>query len=404
MDKSVLEYIYNNMEKTVKYSPKDDDTLIGLPHKYTTPCASDMFQEIYYWDTYFTNVGLILMGKTELAKSNVDNMLFLIEKYGFMPNGNRTFYLNRSQPPFLSKMVRDIFEETKDTIWLDSAYGTLKKEYSFWQTKRVFDNELNGYTGYVFNEDEVSGNSKAFFNRTGHRFNGDLTYDIKYEFAKAAMSFNESGWDCNSRFGINGHNYCSVDLNSLLFDMEENMLYFSTVLKNGEEEFWKDKKDERRKKMQVLWNDKEGYFTDYNHKTNEFSNYFSAASFYPLFCSVATTEQAKKTVNNLKKLELKFGVSAGEANPQWSCQWDYPNIWAPIQFIVYKGLMNYGYTTEAKRIAEKYIALIDNGFSNTGNLWEKYDGNTGKVVANEYEAPPMMGWTAGVYIYFCNQK
>lgn len=107
MKNNVLEYIYNNIDKTIKYSPNDDDTLIGLPHKYTTPCASDMFQEIYYWDTYFTNVGLILMGKTELAKSNVDNMLFLIEKYGFMPNGNRTFYLNRSQPPFLSKMVRD---------------------------------------------------------------------------------------------------------------------------------------------------------------------------------------------------------------------------------------------------------------------------------------------------------
>lgn len=400
MENSVLNFIIKNIEKTVKYLPEDDGTLIGLPYKYTTPCVSDMFQEIYYWDTYFTNVGLILLGKTELAKSNVDNMLFLVEKYGFMPNGNRTFYLNRSQPPFLSKMVKDIFDVTKDVNWLCSAYEVLKKEYSFWQTKRVFANGLNGYTGYVFNEKETDENSKGFFCRTGYKFDGELTEEIKYEFSKAIMAFNESGWDCNSRFGTDGHNYCSVDLNSLLFNMEENMMKFSVILENGEEKIWQERVEERRQKMRVLWNENEGFFTDYNIKSNSFSNYFSAASFYPLFCKVATKEQAQRTVDNLNRLELKYGVSAGEENPIWNCQWDYPNIWAPIQFVVYKALMNYCYMVEAKRIAEKYISLIEKGFEKTGNLWEKYDGNTGKVVANEYEAPPMMGWTAGVYIYF----
>ena len=101
--------------------------------------------------------------------------------------------------------------------------------------------------------------------------------------------------------------------------------------------------------------------------------------------------------------ELPYGIACGAPNPAWKCQWDYPNVWAPLQFVTYKALMNYGYTEEARRVAEKYVALVEKNFAETGNLWEKYDGLTGKVACDEYEAPPMMGWTSGVYIYFCNE-
>lgn len=403
MNKNVETFILENIEKTTRFFPEDDDTLIGLPYKYTTPCVSEMFLEIYYWDTYFTNVGLLTLGKTELAKSNVDNMLYLVEKYGFMPNGNRTYYLDRSQPPFLSRMVKEIFEVTNDKTWLSSAYSTLTKEYSFWQDNRILENGLNAYTGYEFQDYEINDHYEGFLRRTGYKPEGEVSEQFKLELAKAIMSFNESGWDCNSRFGTDGHNFFSVDLNSLLYDMEENMRLFAVILDNKEEEIWQKRKEERLTKMQLLWNEKENVFIDFNPKTGKYSDYISAASFYPLFCKVATSEQAEKSRILLEKLELKYGISGGETGPLWSCQWDYPNVWAPQQFIAYTALMNYGYVEDARRIAKKYIELIEAGFEKTGNLWEKYNGNTGEIASNEYDAPPMVGWTAGVYIYFYSQ-
>lgn len=402
MNSEIRKFIEKNLENTVRFCPEDNGTLIGLPYKYTVPCVSDMFQELFYWDAYFTDKGLLELGKTDLVKGNTDNMLYLVEKYGFMPNGSRTYFLNRSQPPYLSLMVKDLYEITNDEKWLKNAFETLKKEYSFWQTKRVFENGLNGYTNYetdMFDDDFAL----QFLNRTGQKVEGEITPEIIEELSQAFSSVCESGWDCNSRVLADGQNFVSVDLNSLLYALEENMEYFSEILENGESEIWKNRKNVRKEKMQILWNEKEGVFTDYNIKTGEFSNYKTAACFYPLFLNIATDSQAKQTVELLKRIELEFGVSSGEPEPLWNCQWDYPNVWAPMQYIVYKGLMNYGYEKDALRIAQKYVSLIENCFKETGNLWEKYNGNTGKVTVYEYDAPPMMGWTAGVYIYFCKQ-
>ncbi len=402
LSNKVENFIRENILKTVRYCPHDDGTLIGLPNKYTVPCASDMFQELFYWDTYFTNKGLLIMGMTDLVKGNVDNMLYLVERYGFMPNGSRTFFLNRSQPPYLSIMVKDLFEVTGDKQWLAKAYETLKKEYDFWQTKRIFENGLNGYTNY---ETDILDDDFApqFLRRTGYKVEGEMTDEIKEEISQAFSSVCESGWDCNSRVLGDGHRYNSIDLNSLLYALEENMEYFAAILSDSEQDIWAERKNSRKKKMQLLWNEEQGVFIDYNIETGEYAGYKSAACFYPLYFKIATKEQAEKTVKLLEKLELKYGVSSGEPEPLWHCQWDYPNVWAPMQYVVYNGLVNYGYNEAARRIAQKYIALIEKGFDETGNLWEKYDGNIGEVTGFEYDAPPMMGWTAGVYTYFCKE-
>lgn len=400
MNDSIKKFLDENIDKTVKFTPKSEGNLIGLPYPYTTPCVKDTFQEIYYWDTYFTNVGLLLWGKTDYVKNNIENMFYLVEKYGFMPNGSRTFYLNRSQPPFLSQMVRDLFEKTGDKQWLLRAYNVLKKEYDFWQSKRVTENGLNGYTGYEIWDHIFESNYKYFARRTGYCPDCEIDYDLQKEIYLATVSVCESGWDCNSRFKAEGHYYNAIDLNSLIFGIEENMRYFSSVLELGEEEFWENRKSERREKMQTLWNKDRELFMDYNFKTNEFSKYATVASFYPLYTKVATNEQAEKTVQLFDSLNLEYGISAGEIHPEWSCQWDYPNVWAPLQFVTYKALMNYGYKDKAKTVALKYVKLVEDNFERTGNLWEKYDGNTGEKAALEYTAAPMVGWTAGVYIFF----
>ena len=149
----------------------------------------------------------------------------------------------------------------------------------------------------------------------------------------------------------------------------------------------------------------EGLLLDYNFVTGKQSKIFSAASLYPLFAGLADKKHAEALVKNLHRLETEYGILTCEKNDaEGIFQWDYPNGWACLQYIAIVGLDRYGYTEEAKRTAEKYIRLVDKVFDETGNLWEKYDVVNGSVVVGcEYETPPMMGWSAGVYLAALNR-
>ena len=399
---NVREYIEANWDNTTRFFTEDKDTLIGLPYPYTVPCCEGAFQEMYYWDVYFTNVGLIKSGRLSQAKNNVDNMCYLINKFGFMPNGNRTFYLSRSQPPFLSQMVRCIYEKTGDVQWLSECCKALEKEYEFWENERQTPCGLNRYYGR-FNREELMN----FCGLLCKRFNIEKPDDesIAECYGKAMYSFAESGWDCNSRMGLDCYNYAWVDLNALLFGVEMDMAFFSAELKNGCENIWSKKAEQRRNRMtQLMWNDVSGAFCDYNFTENNQADIVSIAQFYPMFSGVCTREQAERTVELLPKIEFEFGVACCEKREDlFGLQWDYPNGWACLQYVVVHGLLRYGYRKEALRIAEKYKRLVEKVFNTTGKLWEKYDVTTGGVSHNkEYETPAMMGWTAGVYIDFCS--
>ena len=148
----VRDFIRTSWDASVQYNPTDSQTLIGLPRPYTVPSVSQTFQELYYWDTYFTNEGLVRDGRLDLAKNNTEDMLYLVDRYGYMPNGSRTWYLNRSQPPFLCMMVDRIFEQTEDTNWLAGAFTTLQKEYDFWMTQRITPVGLNRYSSSASDE------------------------------------------------------------------------------------------------------------------------------------------------------------------------------------------------------------------------------------------------------------
>ena len=399
---NVREYIEANWDNTTRFFTEDKDTLIGLPYPYTVPCCEGAFQEMYYWDVYFTNVGLIKSGRLSQAKNNVDNMCYLINKFGFMPNGNRTFYLSRSQPPFLSQMVRCIYEKTGDVQWLSECCKALEKEYEFWKNERQTPCGLNRYYG-SFNREELMN----FCGLLCKRFNIEKPDDesIAECYGKAMYSFAESGWDCNSRMGLDCYNYAWVDLNSLLFGIETDMAFFSAELKNGHEAIWTERAENRRGRMKkLLWNDALGAFCDFNFIVCKQADIISAAQFYPMFSGVCTKEQAERTVELLSEIEAEFGVACCEKREDlFGLQWDYPNGWACLQYVVVHGLLRYGYRKEALRIAEKYKRLVEKVFNTTGKLWEKYDVATGGVSHNkEYETPAMMGWTAGVYIDFCS--
>lgn len=398
---AVSDFIASNFNDTIRYKPQDEGNLIGLPYPYTTPCASEGFIEMYYWDTYFTNAGLIASGNIEQAKNNADNVRFLINKYGFMPNGNRTHYLGNTQPPFYYKMVEDVFDKTGDKGWLKESYAALVKEYDYWQTNRTAPNGLNVYGPHNGYTKEYTQDKYNYFKERYKGFEAKSEKE-KSNCAHTIMTMCESGWDCCTRFENAGEYYNPVDLNSLLYGLEKAMQKFSDILENGEAGLWSERATRRKEKMlEIMFDNKRGIFLDWNYKEKRFSPVVSAASLYPLF--VRLDDSSEKAIEVLKNnLLLKYGVSACVPGKyDYSLQWDYPNIWAPLQYIAYVACKNYGYDGLAEKVAETYIKLLDENFAQTGNLWEKHDGLTGKVANADYNAPKMMGWTAGVYMYFC---
>ena len=394
----IRSYIKTNWDKTIRYKPQDEGTLMGLPYPYTVPSCEGHFQEMFYWDTYFTNAGLIYEGRQDQAKNNIDNICYLVETYGFMPNGNHTFFLTRSQPPFLSLMVRDLYDNQPDDAWLAKCYQALEKEYEFWQTKRITSSGLNRYFGTISQEEELD-----YCRGLCNRFQIPVPEDEEAQrsLGKSMLTFAESGWDCTSRMGMDAYRYNWVDLNALLYGLEQNMAYFADILKNGRAAYWQEQAAARAEKMTALmWDDVLGAFCDYNFETGEKAGIVSTAMFYPLFTGLATAEQAEKTVALLAKLEMPHGIASCEGKEDlFDLQWDYPNGWACLHYIVIHGLMRYGYREDALRIARKYVKLAGDIFQRTGHLWEKYNVVTGEVsTAKEYATHEMMGWSAGVYL------
>lgn len=211
----------------------------------------------------------------------------------------------------------------------------------------------------------------------------------------------ESGWDMNPRWELEAFNYVPVDLNSLMYMLEENMRYFSDELKNGRSDEWAERAEKRRQLMYKYMDTDEGIFLDYNFDKKRHSKVFSAASFFPLFAGLADEVHAAQMVKNLPRLEAEYGIVTCEKNDEIKeqYQWGYPNGWACLQYIAFTGLEKYGYKNDALRIADKYVRLVDKVFEETGNIWEKYNVVDGNInVSNEYAMPPMMGWSAGVYL------
>ncbi len=390
----IIEYIEENLKKCIRNSKEDNGDLLGVPYSYTVP-STVIFDELYYWDTYFTNIGLIKMEKAELAKNNTDNILYLVNKYGFMPNGNRTFYLNRSQPPFLSEMVKDIYEYYNDKVWLTGAYSALVKEYDFWMTRRITKIGLNRYDSDATDE-ELMIMAKLLNGRTGINVEENTL-----GFGRHMLATAESGWDITPRWGTNAHDYAPIDLNSLLYGFEKNMEYFSRELKNGENELWKKRAEKRAELMNKYLINADKIFSDYDFENESYGNVFSVAAYYTMFNKAANSEQAALLVKNLDRIEERFGVTTCEKQEsKINFQWDWPNGWPCLQYIMVRALENYGYLKEARRIAEKYVNLVEDVFEKTNNFWEKYNVAEGNInVTNEYEMPPMLGWSAGVYVY-----
>ena len=391
----LLRYIQEHWDDTVRMEREGKDGMIGLPYEYYVPCMEGMFQELYYWDSFFTAKGLLLCGREKLVKSTVDNMLWLVEQFGYMPNGSHQGLLGRSQPPLLSEMVKDVYTIEQDKDWLEKAYAVLCKEYCFWQERRSTACGLSRY-GYNMENGRIERYAQMIRNRLSGK---DLSSRTDEDLVENYMSDAESGWDFNPRCDGQQTSFAYVDLNSILYAMENNMAYFASELNNGEEALWQERAQARLQGIRTLLYDGT-VFLDYNCKTKKHSNIFSCASFYPLWAKAATKEQAESLRKNLHRIEEAFGLAVCEKGERDAVyQWDYPNGWAPLHYLVVHGLDRYGYVEDAQRIAKKYVATMERIFEATGTLWEKYNVTDGSIQVNdEYEMPAMLGWTAGVYL------
>ena len=369
------------------------------------------FNEMYGWDSYFENIGLLVDGKLDLAKSMVDNFCYQITHYGKILNANRSYYLTRTQPPFFSSMIREVYEAMpkKDIFWLKNTLSIAIKEYeTVWMEtgKRLTENGLNRYfaQGIGLPPETEVGHYDAILKPFAEAKKiaipeyEKLYYERKIsnpeldDYFVHDRSVRESGHDTSYRLEGICADLNVVELNAMLYKYENDFaemisLYlddsFEYNNKVYNKQYWNIKSENRKKIMnELLWNDKENCFFDYNFKTKKQINFVSATSFFPLWAKIATQEQADKLIQNtLPKLIFSGGIAGcfKEAlfdfkDNEMQRQWDYPNGWPPHQIIIWQGLIHYGYTSLAQELIYKWLFMItQNACNYNGTIPEKYD-------------------------------
>lgn len=369
-----------------KRENRPEDTWIKLPRPYITPGGQESaFPELYYWDSYFIVRGLLAQDYIGIAQDQIENLLDLVARFGFVPNGNRTFYLTRSQPPLLTAMVKAYYAYTKNRRRLKDAFPWMVTELDYW---------LQGH--------HMPHGILARWFDSGDR-------GLSAELASEA----ESGWDFTARFGGDARRWYAVDVNALLYGMMMDLSFFAQELDQHSHalEFRQQATRLLRHMNRILWDPARLLYRDWNFHNHAFSPVSSLASFYPLWTHAASSGQAAMLVPQLKAFERPFGLVATDRiypSPHASLpfvQWGAPIVWAPLQLITAESLNNYGYHGHAATIAQRYIQLVLRRYQQTDKLYEKYHGETGteEVPRERSSNTPFHGWTAGVFVVFAKQ-
>ncbi len=416
IDKGVVNNIQSLWQVLTRQAnkPTPNSTLIPLPHPYIVP--GGRFGEIYYWDSYFTMLGLYASGNVEMIENMINNFSFLIDTYGHIPNGNRNYFISRSQPPFYSLMIK-LLMEAKGKNVLIKYLPQLEKEYQFWMkglTELTGDDNAALHVvgmadGEILNRywDEYDTPRPESYREDvelSHLANQNPAILFRHLRAGA-----ESGWDYSCRWFKDVNDFSTihtteiipVDLNCLLHHLELTIAEAYQVLnkKNKQEQFFQLATDRKKAIQKYCWNNETGFFFDYDFIAEKQKNIISLAGIAPLFFSIAQKEQAEKVKHIISTTLLKDGgvVSSQIATGQ---QWDAPNGWAPLHWMTIKGFENYGHTDIAETIATRWIKLNTDVFNRTGKLMEKYNVVDTHLEAGggEYEGQDGFGWTNGVLL------
>ncbi len=389
-----------NWEKTIRQGGEAVNGIIKMPFPFSTPCANEGFVDFYYWDTYFANLGLMHDGFVRQAENNLDNMKYFIDALGYVPNANNI--LDRSQPPLFTAGGYDLYRFKNDTGVIEKYADSIWAELNFFQYDRMTPVGLNQY-GTNAARVELKNACGWLCQRVDEKL--PEKEEERIHLARNLYAIAESGWDFTPRFrteesGFAADEFAHLDLNCNLYDAEQKAAeMFRLVERSKEAEVLEERAKLRKERMDRYMRDPHtGIYFDYNFKRDRLSSVLSCASFYVYTAGISDDAQAAKEA--LRRLELTHGLAACEERPgDTYLQWDYPCMWSSNVYFATQGLLRIGLAEDAKRIAGKYVNTVDKCFAETGLLWEKYDGTSGKVsVTNEYETPAMMGWTAGVYL------
>jgi alpha,alpha-trehalase len=399
--------------KVLERKPEDQrphSSRLALPHRYVVP--GGRFNEIYYWDSYFTMLGLEESGRHDLTLSMLDNFAWLIDQVGHVPNGNRTYYLSRSQPPFFAAMIELAAQRDGDASYR-KYLPQLRREYEFWMNGA---SELEPGTAYrrvvrlrdgtLLNrywDDRDTPREEAYGEDVATARNSRRPAAEVYRDLRAAA---ESGWDFGSRWLADGKTLATIhttdfippDLNSLMYQLELTIAKGCEV--TADAACAKDMRSRAATRKaavsRILWNPAAGAFTDYDWRAQKSSDRVSAAALYPLYFKLSTDEHARTIAATLRaKLLQPHGVATTTATT--GQQWDAPNGWAPLQWIAIGGLRNYGEDTLAATIAQRWVAKNIEVYRSTGKLVEKYDVvGSAAGGGGEYPLQDGFGWTNGV--------
>jgi len=406
-----------------------DPGLLYLPRPYVVP--GGRFNEMYGWDSYFIQVGLLADGETERARDMVENFLYEIEHYGTILNANRTYYMTRSQPPFLTEMVLGVYDKTGDKEWLRRTRPAIEKYYQFWTTEphlipgtglsRYYDLGDGPAAEVLSDEKDAQGRThydriREYYRDHPEAAKGDYDVDRYYDrandrltdlFYKGDRSMRESGFDPSNRFGlfnVDIIHYAPVCLNTLLFRMETEAARIEETVGNaaGAAE-WRRRAAARHAAVdKYLWDAPSGLYLDYNFETKTRRKYEFATTFYPLWAGLASKAQAARVRLNLKLFEAPGGLLT--STRVTGNQWDAPFGWAPLQMIPADGLRRYGFGADADRVSRKFLELVTKEFEEHGTIKEKYDvqrreSDVEAGIKFGYAANQIgFGWTNAAYL------
>jgi len=384
------EYVAEYWAKVERFHPKDDESLLGLPKPYLVPSYSPKigfdYNELYYWDSYFMVQGMLDDEHKELVEGILENLMFLFNRFKVIPNASRTYLTGRSQPPFLTTFIFDVYQTyDMSEAWLKKAMAVAEKEYKVVWMGVKKPNERQVHKGL------------------------SRYYDINYlhDLAEA-----ESGWDMTPRFDRKALDFLPVDLNALLYKYETDFARAARIFndKRGAAQ-WEAAAELRKHTMdKLMWDRVRGMHYDYNYAKGKRGNISSLAAFFPMWAGMLDEKQAASVVKGLRRFEHKGGLTTTDTLPigqfvmgSLPTQWSYPNGWAPLHFIVVKALERYGYHTDARRIANKWLKTNLQWFNNEHLFLEKYN-----VVSPEkpplkglYPSQTGFGWTNAVFERFC---
>jgi alpha,alpha-trehalase len=427
--------------------------LLYLPNKYVVP--GGRFNEMYGWDSYFIILGLIESGRVDLAKGMVENFFYEIENYGGILNANRTYYFTRSQPPFLSSMIRAVYDadvaaghRDEAAKWLHRGYEYASRDHALWTSSfhkagdtglaRYYDlgdgpvEEMADDSTYypdvirwllahpdvhtdflVSAPDNPDAAARAELAKTSCDISASVVcrnahvdgHWLSRDFYKGDRAMRESGFDPAFRYGpFSGwtHHDAPVCLNSLLYKYERDLAWMAHQLGDAEEEkHWNEAADKRRGAInKYLWNAQKGMYYDYDFMASKQSTYDYLTAFYPLWAGVADAQQAKAVEANLKIFERAGGTAMSPY--ETGVQWDLPYGWAPVTWLTVDGLAKSGDMSDAVRISKKFREMVKQNYECDRSIREKYDVVTASTevnVASGYKTNVIgFGWTNAAYL------